>query len=381
MLSALEGIEQSGVFTNNGAVVRRFEAEATERLFGGAGGCVTVANATLGLMLALRQSAMRASAGAKLALMPSFTFAATAQAALWAGLTPLLCDIDPLAWLPCAKSEEAKLRQYAGRIAAIVPYATFGNSLDLDRYAWLSARYGVDVVVDAAASLGSQDASGRGFGTGSRVVSVFSMHATKTFATAEGGLIYSADTERLAMLRTMASFGFGEPRSATMPGLNAKMSEVNALLASAKLGEIDAIVERRSMLASRYETGLPGMGFQQKRGRRQALQAMPVLLPRHLASARPAILAGLAANGIGAGKYFSPHLAEQPYFHKTCIGGRLRVTADIASRVIALPLADDMSLDEVDIVCETLAELCDIHAAPPRALLRDRDPASWALAL
>ncbi|MBW8841133.1 MAG: DegT/DnrJ/EryC1/StrS family aminotransferase, partial [Sphingomonadales bacterium] len=165
-LDVLTRVEQSGIYSNNGPELRAFEAEATDTLFGGEGACLGVANATLGLMLAIRQAAGRERGTGKLALMPAFTFAATAQAAEWCGLTPLLADIDPDDWSMCAAAEERLLQKHAGRIAVVVPYATFGNAIDLDRYAWLMRRHQVGVVVDAAASLGTIDAGGRGFGAG-----------------------------------------------------------------------------------------------------------------------------------------------------------------------------------------------------------------------
>jgi dTDP-4-amino-4,6-dideoxygalactose transaminase len=372
---ALAVLDASGVFTNNGRLVRQFEAAATETLFGGIGGCVTVCNATMGLILAISHAAGAGGKGG-LALMPSFTFAATAHAALWAGLTPLLCDIDPDTWIPSAESEEKLLRQHSGRVSVIVPYATFGNGLDLERYAWLSRRHDVGVVVDAASSLGSTH-EGRGFGAGSRLSFVFSMHATKTFATAEGGLIYSADDSVVRTMRQMANFGFGAPRSATMPGLNAKMSEIAALLAMAKLREIDSVVAHRTDLARLYRQELHDFGLQRSLLDSQALQFMPVLLPPGFATQRRTILARLAASGIGAGAYFSPHLAQQPYFEKTCLAGKLPVTADIAGRILALPMADTMTPAEVYTVCAALRAAC----FPREAALSWQPPAATASAI
>ena len=192
MVQGLREIEDRGVYSNGGPVVRGFERDATAKLFGGQGDCVAVGNATLGLMLAIRQAAgPRAGTGA-FALMPGFTFAATAHAAQWAGLTPLICDIDPEDW---AASEEAEARafdRYGDRIAVVMPYATFGAGIDLQRYGRYHER-GVGVVIDAAASLGALDADGGQFGANAPFAVVYSMHATKVFATAEGGLIHSGD--------------------------------------------------------------------------------------------------------------------------------------------------------------------------------------------
>ena len=85
----LQALEQSGIFSNYGPVNTRFEEEMLERFFGGEGACTTVCNATIGLMLAIKEAVGEQPAG-KFALMPCFTFAATAHAALWCGLTPLL---------------------------------------------------------------------------------------------------------------------------------------------------------------------------------------------------------------------------------------------------------------------------------------------------
>lgn len=357
LVAELEAIEASGTFSNNGPVCRRFEAAATDALFGGRGACLAIANATLGLMIALRYLTREKPAGG-FALMPAFTFAATGHAAAWAGLTPLLCDIARDDWTMDLTAAEALLRARRGQVAAIVPYATFGTTLDLDRYDWLARRYDAALVVDAAASLGSLDAVGRGFGTGSRAALVYSMHATKTFATGEGGLIHSGDRALVDGLRAMANFGFESGRSATLPGLNAKLGEIGALLALEKLGQIEAVADHRAALAGRYRRELDGFAVQAPRGQRQAMQFMSALLPPALAGRRDSIVDRLAAQGIGAGTYFSPHLAEQPWFREHAEAGPLAITDDVAARILALPITDAMTLEEVSAVCAALKVAC-----------------------
>src|ERR1700733_13119676 len=97
----LQSLERSGIFSNFGPVNNLFEQEMLERFFGGQGACMTVCNATIGLVLAIKEAvgavAARADSG-QFALMPSFTCAAAAHAAIWCGLTPIFCDIDPHTW-------------------------------------------------------------------------------------------------------------------------------------------------------------------------------------------------------------------------------------------------------------------------------------------
>jgi dTDP-4-amino-4,6-dideoxygalactose transaminase len=359
----LQALEQSGIFSNYGTVNTRFEEEMLDRFFGGEGACTTVCNATIGLMLAIKEAVGEQPAG-KFALMPCFTFAATAHAALWCGLTPLLCDIHPTNWAADPAAEAELLERYAGKIAVVMPYATFGYPIDLEHYKRLAAQLGVPVVVDAAASLGTFDEHGRGFGSGFAGSVVYSMHATKSFAMGEAGLIYSADRDRIAKLRAMSNFGFGEPRTATIAGLNGKLSEVNALLGQLRLPDYNRVIGHRAALHNRYRDALPELQFQLKAPGTQAHQFVTALLPSGLGDRRAAIRADLADQGIGTGTYFSPHLMEQPYFQKVCVAGPLSVCDDVSARMMSLPLFDTMTELEVDQVTESLHTV--IHAEQGR---------------
>ncbi len=360
--SELLAIESSGIYSNYGPINTSFEQALAQQMFDDTGACVTVCNATIGLMMAIRtvleQHGKRPHSSARrFALMPSFTFAAAAHAAEWLGLTPLFCDIDTADWTASAGAEEEMIRIYGDDIAVIVPYATFGNSIDLDRYERLSARTGIPIVVDAAASLGSLDVSGRPFGQSCSFPVVFSMHATKTFSTGEGGVIYSADRQLVNRLRIMGNFGFGHARSATMPGLNSKLSEVGALLALARLRDFEAVVRHREELAVHYRGALPGWQFQAMRGQRCAYQFMPLLPPDGFEGTRASLIKALEMRGIGAAAYFSPHLAEQPFFQSNGVAGDLSVTERVSARILALPLWDEMTPRLVDAVCNVLLEI------------------------
>jgi dTDP-4-amino-4,6-dideoxygalactose transaminase len=418
LVAELEAVEASGVFSNYGPVNTRLEQEFLRLMFDQTGACVTVCNATIGLMSALKHVAKRKPNSRNFALMPAFTFAAAAHAALWAGLTPLLCDIDAATWMPSKEAEDRLLEQFGADIAVIFPYATFGNCLDLDRYdaisrhynipividaaTWMpskeaedrlldqfgddiavifpyatfgnclnldrydaiSRRYNIPVVIDAAASLGSLTNDHRAFGTGFAHPVVFSMHATKAFAVGEAGLVYSTNEEVIEVIRAMGNFGFGQPRSATMPGLNSKLTEIGALIALAKLREFDMLASYRSEIAELYRTELSGWTFQHMCGSRHAQQFMPVLLPEHLAGSRQKIIAELAARDIGAAAYFSPHIAEQPYFQQNCLAADLTVTHNIASRILSLPISDLITPEEVTTVCQNLQQICHPAFAP-----------------
>ncbi len=367
----LRAIEDRGIFSNFGPVNSDFESRMLTQMFGGEGACMTVCNATIGLMLAIQHAIGARPVRRRYALMPSFTFAATAHAAMWCGLTPLFCDIDRDNWSAAPAAEEAMLRLYGDDIAVVVPYATFGYDIDLARYEAMSRQYGVPVVVDAAASLGTVQADGRGFGAGFSGIVAFSMHATKSFATGEGGLLYSADPAIVRDLRTMCNFGFGKPRNATMAGLNGKLTEVGALLATMRLADYDQVMDRRVELVQSYRRELPEMTFQHQKPARQAHQFASALLPPSLTAQRGAIQAGMAADGIGSGAYFSPHLAEQDYFIEHGVSGPLPVTTAVGNRILSLPLFDTMEPKDVEAVAASLRRQLAL-ARPKRTVMRAR---------
>jgi dTDP-4-amino-4,6-dideoxygalactose transaminase len=352
----LAAIEASRIFSNFGPVNTRFESALIADMFDGDGHCVTMCNATIGLMLVLRQAIEGMPSSRRYALMPSFTFAATGHAALAVGLTPLLSDIDPETWLACPDSEARLLERYGEQVAVIVGCTTFGNPIDLARYRALAATCGAALVIDAAAALGSTDFDDQQFGYGSPEPIVFSMHATKPFATLEGCVIYSSDAERIVELRAMANFGFEKPRTASIPGLNAKLSEVTALMALEKLKAFPAIVANRYARECEYRALLPDFGWQRMRSLRNAPTFAAALAPRGLARARDDIRQTMLCEGVQTAAYFDPHLARQPYFSALCVADDLPISDDVARRMISLPMFDALTTVQVKRVADVLRQ-------------------------
>ncbi len=365
-------IEASGIYSNNGPELRRFEAAATAQLFGQCGRSLGVANATLGLMIAIAECAGENRADddrRRYAIVPAMTFAATGQAAWWAGLTPLICDVTPDTWELDPAAIERMIARYGHEIACVVPYAPFGAPVDLDHYADLRARHGVGVVIDAAASLGSKDEFGIGYGADAPFALVYSMHATKTFSVGEGGLIHSGDRDLIERLRAMAGFGFETPRSASLTGMNAKLPETTAVLAHAKLGEIDRVVAHRNALEDAYRAVLHGFELQRVPASGvRATQFLPVLLPPGVDRAQ--VAGRLAEDGIGTGAYFSPHLGEQPWFRRVSKLEPTPVSDDISKRIVSLPVIDRMTAADAAQVAAKFAAACAVRrtAAPTPAI-------------
>ena len=387
-LAGFARIEASGIYSNNGPELRRFEAAATARLFGQHGHSLGVVNATLGLMVAIAEAAADRPSDRtreRYAIVPAMTFAATGQAAWWAGLTPLIADVDPDSWELDHAGVERLIARYGRRIAAVVPYAPFGAPIDLDYYADLRARHGVGIVIDAAASLGARDEFGLGFGATAPFACVYSMHATKTFSVAEGGLIHAGDRTLIERLRAMVGFGFEGERSATLAGLNAKLPEFTAVLAHAKLDAIGAVVAHRAAVEDTYRAALDRFQLQTVPAAGvRASQFMPVLLPPGID--RASVVQRLADEGIGSGTYFSPHLGEQTWFRQVSVVEPTPVADALSARMLSLPITDTMTASDAAHIAARFAAACKMRrrvtaAAPPVAetLLIGGGPAGTAL--
>src|SRR4051812_29270721 len=177
-------------FFSNGGPCQRLLRERLEQRVGA--GCLPVANATLALMAAI--AAMRRP-GREI-VMPSYTFYAGAQAALWNGLVPRFVDIEPAGW-HMDPERLAEALAAGGRDAAIVlACSAFGTPPPpAVRSAWEAAcdAAGVPLLVDSAAGFGAVAEDGVPIGAQGHA-EIVSFHATKPFAVGEGGAMFSRDT-------------------------------------------------------------------------------------------------------------------------------------------------------------------------------------------
>lgn len=210
----IAAIASAGVFSNGGAQLKELESRAADWLGVPSHLVVATSNATTAL------SAAVALSPAKNWHVPGWSFPATVQAPLLMNREVRLVDIDPCNWLVLDERESGE--------TGLVNVIPFGGSLDA--HSW---SYPGELIIDAAASLASRP-TGLNRLTSSQVV-VFSLHATKALAGAEGGLAVFGSTERAKQARSWINFGFAGSREATGLGTNGKMSEYDAAVVNARL--------------------------------------------------------------------------------------------------------------------------------------------------
>jgi dTDP-4-amino-4,6-dideoxygalactose transaminase len=257
-------------------------------------------------------------------------------------------DVAPDHWHLDPEQLETVLRERRGRVAAVLACSTFGCAPPLTvRAAWEHAcsRAQVPLIVDSAAGFGSHDEHDQPLG-GQGVAEVFSFHATKPLAIGEGGCVFTADQSLSERIAQQTKFGLDVHRALTdKPGLNAKMSELHAATALAALDDFETVLAARARRSVAIRTGLTEHGFTFQLGcDASAWQFVPVLASN--ATVRQGILDAASSARVEIRTYHEPlHCMAALRSYETV--GDLPVTRDLAGRMLSLPLANDLTEDEI----------------------------------
>jgi perosamine synthetase len=261
----------------------------------------------------------------------SHTFAATANAILYTGATPVFIDIEPDTYLIDAKKIEAAITP---RTRAICPVHLFGLVADMDMIRAIADRHGLIVVEDACQAHG---ATFRGRKAGSFGHGAFSLYATKNMTTAEGGFVTTNDDKLADWLRLYRNQGMRARYEFEILGYNFRMTDLAAAIGLAQLGKLPRNTARRQAIATTYD---------------QAFGELPIGLPItpdgrshvfhqytiNVGGARDAILADLRETGVGADIYYPIPVHRQEYIMERGLHAELPVTDAAAATTIALPM-------------------------------------------
>ena len=284
----------AGWLTNGGALHLRLEQALTAHE--ATGDAVSlVSSGTMALMLALGLGHL--PPGAEVITTP-LSFAATAQAIAWCGLTPVFADVEPDSLTLCPRAVAAAITP---RTAALLPVHFLGLPCAVEALADLARARRLWLVYDAAHAFG---VTLRGqpighFGD----AAAFSLHATKILHTAEGGYVVTRRAQALA-LRRMRNFGLegGQPVGL---GLNGKMSELHAATGLALLPDLPGEMASRLALRQAYDAALDGVpGLRLHRQRNGASESLGYYALRLAPKLRARLHRALAAHGVMARDHF-----------------------------------------------------------------------------
>jgi dTDP-4-amino-4,6-dideoxygalactose transaminase len=336
-------------FSNGGPCWRLLRDRLADRV---GAYCVPVASGTLGLMATMVAvlSGRRDPAGSMEALLPSFTFLATAQAALWSGLQPRLIDIDSSHWHLDPSRLERALVDRRSNVGIVVAVSSFGTPPPSEtRLRWESAcrSAGIPLIVDSAAAFGAMADDGTSVGAQGDA-EIVSFHATKPFAVGEGGAVFTRDRALCERVELAVNFGLRSDRSVGLEmGLNAKMSELHAATALAVLDEFDSILDsrRRAAASIRAQAG-PNITWQAG-CEHSTWQFVPVAF----AGPDERMQAGRSSRGcVEVRTYYEPLHEMDPYRHWPIVDGGLSQTAELHKRILCLPMANDLTDLELEVI-------------------------------
>ena len=327
-LPYLESIWASGVVTNNGPYHQQLEKALCEYL--GVGHISLFSNGTIGLITALQ--ALRISGEV---ITTPYSFVATTHSLLWNGIKPVFADIDPVTLnLDPARIEAAITPQ----TSAIMPVHCYGRPCDVDRIQRIADNYGLKVIYDAAHAFGVQDAGGSVLRHGD--LSVLSFHATKVFNTFEGGAIVSPDAKTKARIDYLKNFGFSDEVTVVAPGINGKMSEINAAFGLLQLKGVDEAIARRRAIDVLYRERLQHVvGIRPLQSTFNA-SYFPVLVEDAFPISRDELYARFREHDVFVRRYFFPLIADFPMYRGLASAQRanLPVATAAAARVLCLPI-------------------------------------------
>ncbi len=344
----LEEIWESKILTNGGPFHQQLELALCDYL--GVKHISLFTNATIALVTALQALRMTGEV-----ITTPYSFVATAHSLLWNGIKPVFVDIDPDTLnLDPARIESAITPNTTG----IMPVHCYGRPCDVAAIQKIADTYNLKVIYDAAHVFGVRDADGSVLNHGD--LSVLSFHATKVFNTFEGGAIISPDAKTKQRIDHLKNFGFVDEVTVVAPGINGKMSEVNAAFGLLQLKHVDRALERRAEIARCYRAELAmvaGIRMLPELDKATSNHAyFPVLVQEDYPLSRDGLYHKLREHNIYARRYFYPLISDFPMYRglTSADPGNLPVAVKAAAQVLCLPIYPALSEDEQQRVVEII---------------------------
>lgn len=337
LIPYLRRMDASRIYSNYGPLALELEARLASEFNQGPGSVVTAASGLAALVGAILTRCGRGRPDKPYALIPAYTFIATAAAAEHCGYVPYLVDIDAESWA----LDPRLLRDHPalGQTGVVIPVATLGRPVGIAAWQEFGACTGIPVVVDGAASFEGLRSDPAQF-VGAVPVAL-SFHATKSFATGEGGCVISSDAELIRRVASTLNFGLHTGRDCQVASTNGKLSEYHAAVGLAELDGWRNKQASASRVVQSYRQHFSAHGLsRQLYSAPQFGSSYALYLAEDQAQAQ-AVCAQLEAAGIDFRFWYGRGIHGQSYYANLLHRG-LGVTDELAPRLIGLPFAVDL---------------------------------------
>ena len=344
----LEEIWQNAWLTNNGPVLQRYTRELCH-FFESENVCL-FNNGTLALQIGLQGMGI----GGEVITTP-FTFVATTHALFWNKIRPVFVDIEPDYYTLDPEKVEAAITPWTTAILAV---HVFGHPCKLHALADVARRHNLRLIYDAAHVFGVQ-IGGRSiahFGD----MSMYSFHATKLYHSLEGGLLIFQDSGLKSTFDYLKNFGFKNEVEVVMPGTNAKMNEVQALMGLQVLRYLDEIIAKRGKITAMYRERLKDIpGIRVPPPQPSDVHASYAYFPieideQEFGIGRDDLYRKLKEYNVFARRYFYPLVCDYACYQSVSIKDPLTVARRVADSILTLPIYDTLAIQDVERICDIL---------------------------
>ncbi len=350
LLPYLQRIDATRIYSNFGPLALEFGERLADH-FGLPGtGVVVASSGTAALIGAILATAGRASQEKPLAVVPAFTFIATASAAEACGYRVQFADVD------AQDFELDPLRLLAEHdldgVGLVIPVGAFGQAVDQAAWKTFRDKTGIAVVIDGAACFEVVTSSpSRTIGD---IPVAVSFHATKSFGVGEGGCVITRDVNLAIGVARAINFGFFGSRDCQSANTNGKLNEY---LAAVGLAELDGWAEKSCALlavAENYRSALEGTGLLDHHFlAAPELASCYALFRCETHTDKERVERALAENGVGFRRWYGGGLHRHSYYsgleHEA-----LAVTERLADTLIGLPTAPDLAASDIRLIAATL---------------------------
>jgi len=353
-LAAVQAVLESGWLTE-GAPNSEFEKMFAE--FTGVKRAVTLNSCTSALQLALQAQSISGEV-----ILPSFTFAASANAIVTAGATPVFADID---YATCNIDPEDIERKITPNSEAIMVVHFAGQCCRMDRIMAIAAKHGLKVIEDSAETIG---AAFNGKVAGSFGVGCFSFFPTKNITTGEGGMLTTDDDELADTVKALAGHGirkstFSRENAATpwirevsLPGYNFRMSAILAAIGVEQMKKVAGFNQQRAANAAYLASKLDYDGLDLPYTDSCCTHVFQMFTVKVRNVDRDSFVRGLRERGVMASVHFTPPVHRQEYYAKNfpVPHDSLPVTELVAGKIVTLPMYPDLTAAELDYIAASV---------------------------
>ena len=359
----LEEIWENRWLTNNGPILQRFTQEM-KNFFETDNVCL-FNNGTLALQIALQGMGISGEV-----ITTPYTFVATTHALFWNKIRPVFVDIEPDYYNIDPEKVEAAITPWTTAILAVHVY---GHPCNLNALSDIARRHNLKLIYDAAHAFGVK--------VGNKPIahygdlSMFSFHSTKLFHSIEGGMLIFREAGLKVLFDYLKNFGFKNEVEVVMPGTNAKMNEMQALMGIQVMKYLEGLIQKRARITDLYRSRLkdvPGIHF------------VPALSPdvhynyaympievdeREFGMSRDALYEKLKDWNVHTRRYFYPLICDFPCYRSISVNDSLTVARRVADRILTLPIYDGLELSDVGVICEIIQHLHHKTLGEPSASL------------